>query len=172
MSINNNEKAERTLDMVNFWINNIDSKASYALTFAGVLLGFILIRGTPNAFLLWNNSTKITFPIFIGATMVSLLYIFSLTSICFFIIVLFARIVSPKKNKRHLYFGSIANFDLKQFTKEFSALPDNDYFEELIEQIYTNSCICSKKMKWYNRGTILLIVSIILCFICILFQLI
>ena len=41
------EDAYRTLDMVNMWIGNVDSKISYSLTFMGVLLGFFLTTSKP-----------------------------------------------------------------------------------------------------------------------------
>lgn len=168
----NKDNAEHVLDIVNSWINNIDSKSSYALSFAGVLIGYILIQGLPNAFLIWSNASEMTVSIFIGAAMVILLYISSIITICSFVLVLIARISSSNKKKQHLFFGNIATYNLKEFTNIFINLSDNDYMTELIEQIYTNSCICTNKIKWYNRGIIGLFITIILCFICMIFQLI
>ncbi len=170
--MSNKDNAEYTLDIVNSWINNIDSKASYALSLAGILIGFILIQGLPKVFLVWIKASEITVTIFVGVAMVILLYVFSLFSICSFVSVLISRVAPPKKIKQHLFFGSIATYDLEQFTNEFLALSDDDYVVELIEQVHTNSCICSKKIKWYNQGVKGLFVTIVLCFGCIIFQLI
>lgn len=166
------DNAEYTLDLVNFWINNIDSKSSYAISFAGVLLGFIIIQGLPQSFLRWTSSIEFTFSIFIGAVMVVLLYVFSLASICSFVLALIARINFSKIKRQHLFFSSISTCDLKQFTKEFLCLSNDDYVLELLEQVHINSCICTKKARWYNRGIKELLATVVLCFICKIFQLV
>ena len=35
------EDVYRTLEMINNWINNIDTKVSFAMALAGILMGFI-----------------------------------------------------------------------------------------------------------------------------------
>ena len=44
--------------------------------------------------------------------------------------------------------------------------------DDLEEQIHTNSKICSLKAKWYNKGIKFLLVTVILWFVCMIFQLI
>ena len=44
------EDAYQTLSMINTWIGNIDTKISFALALAGVLIGMIFSGGLPNAF--------------------------------------------------------------------------------------------------------------------------
>lgn len=168
--MNDKSTIEYIFDNTNSWINNIDSKISYALSLVGILIGFILIKGLPNAFSEWANASKITFLIFLKASIVVFLYISSLTTICFFVLALLARVTQNKKAS-HIFFGSISTFELQKFTKEFLALSEKGYVEELLEQIHTNSCICSKKVKLYNYGIKGLFVTVILCFICIVFQL-
>lgn len=44
--------------------------------------------------------------------------------------------------------------------------------DDLEEQIHTNSKICSLKAKWYNEGIKFLLATVILWFVCMIFQLI
>lgn len=44
------EDAYRSLEMVNTWISNLDTKVSFALALVGVLTGVIFSEGLPNAF--------------------------------------------------------------------------------------------------------------------------
>lgn len=40
----------KKLEVVNFWITNIDNKISFILAFVGIYIGFIISKGTPNVF--------------------------------------------------------------------------------------------------------------------------
>ena len=44
------EDAYETLGIINTWIGNMDTKVSFALALAGVLIGVIFEKGIPNAF--------------------------------------------------------------------------------------------------------------------------
>ena len=47
-----------------------------------------------------------------------------------------------------------------------------EMIDDLEEQIHTNSKICSLKAKWYNKGIKFLLATVILWFVCMIFQLI
>ena len=44
------DDAYQTLEIINSWIGNMDTKVSFALAFVGVLIGSIFKEGLPNAF--------------------------------------------------------------------------------------------------------------------------
>ena len=44
------EDAYETLGIINTWIGNMDTKVSFALALAGVLIGVIFETGMPSAF--------------------------------------------------------------------------------------------------------------------------
>ena len=44
------EDAYETLGIINTWIGNMDTKVSFALALAGVLIGVIFEKGMPSAF--------------------------------------------------------------------------------------------------------------------------
>lgn len=166
------ENAEHILDIINLWINNIDTKASYALSFTGVLAGFVLAQGFPHAFSEWKVATKLSMSIVFAASLIILLYIFTFFAICLFVIVIKARVKPFTDSKSHLFFETITKYDLEHYTQEFIVMTEEQYVKELIEQIYTNSKICSQKTVWYKRGICILLIAIALCFVCCIFQLI
>lgn len=44
------EDAYKSLELVNGWINNLDTKASFLLAYLAVVLGFVVSNGRPNLF--------------------------------------------------------------------------------------------------------------------------
>lgn len=166
------ESAQFTLEQVNAWINNVDGKVSNALAFSGVLIGFILIQGTPKAFTRLTTLESVGFSSFLNAALVVSLYVVSLVSICFFLSAVLCRVTIPSDIKSHLFFGSIQTMAYQEYCKEFKDLTEDAYIAELLEQIHTNSTICSKKVAYYNQGVWALFAAVILCFVCFVFQLI
>lgn len=160
------EGAEFALEQVNSWINNVDGKVSNALAFSGILIGFILVQGTPQAFTELTAMEGIGFVSLLKAALVVSLYVVSLVAICFFLYAILCRVTVPSGIKSHLFFGSIQDITYQEYCKEFMALTEDAYITELLEQIHTNSTICSKKAAYYNQGIKALFVAVILCFVC------
>ena len=67
------EDAYQSLEMVNSWINNVDSKISYILAFIGVIIGFVFIQGTPKAFANISQADEITCRMLLESILVVLL---------------------------------------------------------------------------------------------------
>lgn len=169
---NTKESARYTLEQVNTWINSIDTKASYALSVTSILSGFILIQGMPQAFSAFCAADRITVSLLLGAILVVSLYLSSYAAIILLVSAIIARITSKSKNRSHLFFGHISKVDLSQYIEEFTELSEEQYVNELIEQIHINSQICIRKIWFYQKGIYTLIIAVSLCFICCLFQLI
>lgn len=166
------ESAEFALEQVNSWINNVDGKVSNALAFSGVLIGFILIQGTPQAFTSLTTIEDVGFGSFLNAALVVSLYVVSLVGICFFLNAILCRVTVPSGVRSHLFFGAIQAMTYQEYCKEFRDLTEDAYITELLEQIHTNSTICNKKAAYYNQGIRALSVAVILCFVCFIFHLI
>lgn len=49
------EDLYKKLELVNYWISNIDSKISFILGFVGIFIGFIISKGTPDIFIDISN---------------------------------------------------------------------------------------------------------------------
>lgn len=184
MEQNNNQHIEQTytkddayhsLEMINTWINNMDTKVSFALALTGVLIGIIFGRGIPKVLQKVGEVSKLAElngGEIIAAILVCLLYIISFLSIVSFMFAIIARVKNLNNAQSIFFFGSIGQMDLQNYRDKLKQMTEQDILEDLEEQIHTNSKICSQKAKWYNIGMKFLLTTIVLWFICIVFRLI
>lgn len=89
------EDAYETLGIINTWIGNMDTKVSFALALAGVLIGVIFEKGIPNAFERITEVSKLaelSGGEIIAAILVALLYLSSFISILCFMLSIIARV--------------------------------------------------------------------------------
>lgn len=167
------EDAYRTLELTNAWVGNVDTKISFALALVGVLSAFVFKGGLPSAFqtvIDKGNWSLITGGDIISVMIVSLLYLTSLSSLVF---LLFGMIARTKANGDSLFFfGTIGAKKLEDYKSKINGYEEEHIKDDLIEQIHTNSQICKKKMWFYNKGMLLILVTVILWFVCMIFQLI
>lgn len=169
------EDAYRSLEMVNTWINNLDTKVSFALALVGVLIGVIFSEGLPNAFQRISEVPKLAElngGEIIAALLVGILYLTSFCSVYSFMMAIIARVKNENNAPSIFFFCSIGAIGLQNYKDKVNHLTEAQLLEDLEEQIHANSKICSKKAKWYNKGIKLLVSTIILWFICMTFQLI
>lgn len=61
---------------------------------------------------------------------------------------------------------------LENYKSAVKDMDEKEMIDDLEEQIHTNSKISSLKAKWYNKGIKFLLVTVILWFVCMIFQLI
>ena len=61
---------------------------------------------------------------------------------------------------------------LENYKSAVKDMDEKEMIDDLEEQIHTNSKICSLKAKWYNEGIKFLLATVILWFVCMIFQLI
>lgn len=169
------DDAYQTLSMINTWIGNIDTKISFALALAGVLIGMIFSGGLPNAFQRITQVSKLSElnggEIF-AALLVGLLYCASFLSIVSFMWAIIARVKNLNNASSLFFFGSIGATELQIYKDKANQITEQDLIDDLEEQIYTNSRICNQKAKWYNNGIKFLLITIILWFICMAFRMI
>lgn len=169
------EDAYETLNIINTWIGNMDTKVSFALALVGVLIGVIFEKGIPNIFDRISQVSKLaelSGGEFIAAILVVLLYLSSFTSILCFMLSIIARVKNLNNAPSVFFFGSIGNMTLENYKNSVKNMEEKDIIDDIEEQIHTNSRICSLKAKWYNRGIKFLLATIILWFVCMVFKLI
>lgn len=169
------EDAYCTLEMINTWINNIDTKVSFAIAILGVMIGFIFGKGTPKAFINIGKASRlieVNGGELIGALLVCGLYILSFISIICLIFAILARVKNDSELKSIFFFGTIASMKLIEYCNKLNSMSEEELLKDLAQQIYINSQICTKKIKYYNIGIKFLVVTTILWFICSVFQLI
>lgn len=169
------EDAFETLGTINTWIGNIDTKVSFSLALSGALIGVIFDKGMPRIFKRIaevSNFQVLSGGDLIGALLVALLYLSSFISILCFMLSIIARVNNPSNAQSVFFFGSIGNMTLVNYKSSVKDMEEQDIINDLEEQIHTNSVLCSLKAKWYNRGMKYLLATVILWFICMIFQLI
>ncbi len=167
--------AYEMLSIINTWIGNMDTKVSFALALEGVLIGVIFEKGMPSAFHRITEVSKLaelSGGEIIASILVALLYLASFISILCFMLSIIARVKSPNNASSIFFFGSIGNMTLVNYKNAVKDMDEEEIVDDLEEQIHTNSKICCLKAKWYNKGTKFLLVTIILWFVCMIFQLI
>ena len=169
------DDAYQTLSTINTWIGNIDTKISFALALAGVLIGMIFSGGLPNAFQRITQVSKLSElnggEIF-AVLLVGLLYCASFLSIVSFMWAIIARVKNLNNASSLFFFGSIGAMELQNYRDKANQITEQDLIDDLEEQIHTNSRICNQKAKWYNNGIKFLLITIILWFICMAFRMI
>lgn len=165
------EDAYQSLEMVNSWINNVDSKVSYALAFIGVIIGFVFIQGTPKAFTNISQADEITCRMLLESILVVLLYIASFLAIVFLVLAIIARTQFQTSKRSAFFFGTIANEEKNSYVERVTKMSEKEIIEDILGQVHINSGICLRKMKLYNIGITFFTISIILCFICMIFHL-
>ena len=183
--------AYKTLDMVNMWIGNVDSKISYSLTFIGVLLGFFLTTKKPiEISKVANKIVKKIGEIYSTGIQVVLkdiefkdiISVIILVLICIFIFTSVRAVINLYKgikgkinpevyNERglvtssNIFWNSISNQKYNEFYKNISGLKKNELIKDISSQIFINSNICTEKFENYNKGVKYIVISVIIFFI-------
>ena len=169
------EIATQTLERNIGFITNCDNKTSIVLSTFGVLLTIILTN---------DGINKISYIVnccFKEKTFCNIFYLLCL-AVSLFITglglinlckVLFAKTTEEARglknaNSRIFFTGIQNNGDFNTFSKQFSSMTQKELLDELIEQIYINSCIAAWKYKTYNSGFKQTIVGFILFVIIII----
>ncbi len=146
------DDAYHTLDFINSWINNVDAKTSFALAYVAVLIGFVFVNGSPAVFANIQSTEKITSCMLIKAVIVIALYGTSFLSIIFMFLAIKARTNNVSGKRSVMFFGTISEMELNDYKAKTLNMGEKELTKDLLEQIHTNSTICTKKMRFYNIG--------------------
>ncbi|MDE1397189.1 Pycsar system effector family protein [Bacillus licheniformis] len=171
------EEAVQTLERINFWISNCDTKISFSLAFAGILLGGFFSSGiitgslnklmkglkeidkdTPYLKIQYLEITTIVLVVFIILMIVSLTYLFrgkkgSIDTGVFN--------EADLSKDSILFFGTIQNKSFISFKNSVIEIKKDDLVNDYLSQVYINSKICNRKFTLYNKGVNWLIASTI-----------
>lgn len=169
------EDAYQSLEMINTWISNIDTKVSFALALVGVIIGFVMEMGMPVSVQKvcgLSDGAKLTCVDIISVIIAMSLYIVSFLSIISFLLAVMARVENLNRKQSIFFFGSIGQMSFQNYRDIVKQMTEQEIIEDLEEQIHTNSKICIQKVKWYGIGMNFLVATIITWFICMFFRLI
>lgn len=162
------DDAYKTLDRVNFWLNNFDSKASYLLASIGII-GTILF--TTDYFKCINlciwSCPNLSFNILFLLILLSFL-----STIIFLILSIKPRARNygeediESKNHTILFYASIANFqDEMDELRKVKGFSEESIIDDINNQAFVCSKICEEKRDKIKKACYLIIVSLSLLFV-------
>lgn len=172
----NKDEKFKELERIDLWINNADTKISYLLAFLGIVATIIFTSDSVMQKIIacFNNVLKLSKQDI--ENILSLLVIILVLNLVFFIAksiyyllkASVAKIDIIHTNKSStLFFGSIATNTIEQFKDKVKKQTKEELEDDIIEQIFINSKICSEKMKNYNKAIKYLKISMVLFIIVI-----
>jgi len=158
------DEASNILDRTIGFINNCDTKASIIL--GGALAIIAVVFSTEGLTKIYQIIKAITQPTIgkptgSGVLYLLLLFGFSVVLIAGFILLVLTLVGRTKTktqkerkcDKSIVYFGHISsNESAEKYRKTVLALSRDGLLTDILNQIYINSEICSKKFKLYNKG--------------------
>ena len=163
----NLEMAKYRLDCINNYISLADTKNSIGIAFTTITVSILSSIGLERINI-QNNTTNclsiISFSIFLIAIL------FLIISIVFFVISIIPRnnstdtlkINNQCKNDKlnTFYYRHIGEFQKKEFIDKTICENEEEGVKEILEEVYYNSIICIKKMKFFKYGFINSMISI------------
>lgn len=169
------EDIYKSLELTNTWIANMDAKISFALALIGVLIGMVFKEGLPSVFQKFKELSEISqlhsWDV-LTIIIVGLLYLVSFSSLICFICAIIARIKTAENTSSLFFFASINRMGLNDYKARLSRITEKEMIEDLKEQVFINSKICTQKTQLYNIGMKLLVATVVLWFFCTAFGLI
>ena len=163
------EDAYKSLDIVNNWISSMDNKTSVLLAYIGVLIGFVVSKGTPS---ILSDVCKTSLSFIVAFKLVSVVLLY--TTIAASVMLLFWALKARVKdfNEKHslLFFGEISKLKLNDYKSKILNRTEEDLIKDILEQIHTNSMICTKKARLYNHGLVATLISTGLYVVCVLLK--
>lgn len=171
----NIEKNKYVLDKQNEWIVNADNKISVAFGVFSIMftiLGYISL----NNILDYNITNKECICLFVICIILLTLGLLSFVlSLVFYFIILYPNLSGTSKySKKNLkekrisiiYFDDIAQFgDAEDFIEYARDINDECFNNQLLEEVYYNAKICSRKMRLFRIGLVLSILGFSLSFL-------
>ena len=172
---NQSDNNKYTLNLMNMWIGNADSKINIscgisALVIAAIGIGAGNILGEMVQDGNLNKSIMVWFYIITTCSVGAFL-----ASLWFYFLALNPSLTSGKskieKPKYSLFYKDISNFaNVDDYIKSVEKASDEDFNRELLKEIYINADICTQKMERFKIGMWLSVVAILSAVLaCILF---
>jgi len=171
------ESNKYTLELINSWINNADTKISIACGISSVVLAAIAF-GAENILgdLAKNNGLNgYVTPLFGLAFAVACVTFF--ISLWYYFLALNPSLISSKseieKPKYSIFYKDISKFtNVDAYMECMKDVTEEEFNQELMREIYINSGICTKKMQRFKTGMWCSVISIFAALsACVLFYL-
>lgn len=150
----NKRELELQLDSLRQWILAADQKISIALV---LVAATVSLMATPTYDLLKANKTHISTVIILFLYVALILMVWSLIKL----LVAIRPRVKPIVKGSLIYFGSISGLKLPDFKSKIGKVTPAQYKDDLINQIYINSIICTKKHSHYKDGLLIFVSGLV-----------
>ena len=156
------------------WTSNADTKTSYGLVFAAVLLG-LLIKEVDAGHGLWGGvhscCCHMCFVTWLLERLIFFLsFVACVSSIIMLCLAIFARPKNTSSGNSLFFFGDIAGMQEGEYVRQMTELSRTAAQADIARQIHICSQICTKKFRWYNYGMKCLLASFVsLCIYLIFF---
>lgn len=165
------EQMKDNLDRINMWIGNCDQKASFLLAFLGVAATIFITSNVVSKIkeilitpfvAFWRDGTG-SFSIFRLLIAISLI-VGSACILAALVHLLFCLMAKTDYSKFHqpgmeerslLFYVHIASMNYSEYSRA-----ENDRYNDLRSQTYTNACICTEKFKHYRVALHLVLVAL------------
>lgn len=163
--------AFKTLDTINMWIGNCDTKASIILASIGIVFTllfdsklFDVIKTALMAGINFNNTLGFLYSILVYSSLLSVLL-----GLVFFVITITPKIVLTQKSKKiignkvvtneeefnsFMFYGSIAQKTLSEYCQQIEAVTEDKIMKDLCFQINAAAAICNSKFNNLKRGVL------------------
>lgn len=164
------DDAYKTLDTVNMWINNCDTKVSIILGIYGVLISIFLSSDYVSKILelLHKAIDNPSFCDISYLVVLSFSVALFLIGLCNLIRVIVPRIILGTNKKTGndkfdsiMFYGSIAQIEsFDKYCEKVNTVDDSKILKDLLFQIYSASDICNKKFRRQKSGVLFSLVGI------------
>lgn len=158
------EYSQETSEIVKFWIENCDTKASILLAFVGVFLSIVLtsdyilggIESCFKAVALICKNLEQAISLFAFLALVALVFsiFFFVLSIKELLSVLYARLTQDEgqQSPSLFFYRTIGNMSYEDYCDSVKTVNDEAMNEDRLHQIHECSQICTLKFEKYNEG--------------------
>jgi hypothetical protein len=151
------DEAFNVLDRIIGFINNCDNKASIALAGTMAILaiifssdGIVKIAGIVSA-ILFPQTTNSSAGEVVYLVLLLLSMALLVVGLVFLVLVIVAR--TKADGSSAIFFGHIAQLkDAMEYRTRVLSSKKDELLTDILNQIYINSIICSRKYKLYNQG--------------------
>ena len=148
------ERSKYIYNLINYWIQNADDKVNTSCTFFSVVFGIIYFFA--NQVKDKTNIVGCWFCVYQVCLYLSI--ILMVIAIFFFVYAINPNLGSSGENENvsgkrfPLFYGDIARIKLEHYKTLMRQANDEDFLDELYNEIHFNSRICDNKMKRYRNG--------------------
>ena len=154
------EENKHTLELVNSWIVAADNKISIAFAVFSVIFGLLSYFSFKDLSTLKDSNEKAYYAVLILLIISATIFIVS--TILYFACLIPSLVSNGRKKQFSLFYGEIASFDNpKEFYDACKVATKEAYNSELCYEIFYNSKICNKKMRFFAFGLITSLASLV-----------